>query len=400
MKSYFLTKYGKINEPFVNETKHHLPYVPTFNLIDDNKINKRTEQFKRNRREIYVKEINKWMNEPLTDMNGIVYEFPKDNYDFFNDLLEQYKYDYLDLYKYNLDNNYNESEDELIDIEYIKQQQNNNYKINENIIKDDCLKLLENINIYFNTEYTINTEENLNKLLLIKLDYKGSLNKKQKNILEEFNNINILFQLVEKKDMYFIYIRFLFSNLVLNYILKTKNFTYIDDILQNYKYITYYIVNIFKNINNNGIILSESQHAYITNIENKLLSQYNEDKQNIQKNEKKNIEILEHKKRKLYKLCKKHNYEFFILDNNAELYEEYKHTENKIFVSEDELIKLLTNEEINNYKVYNRDVLITIFKQVLELIYKSNYDFKDVELFKEDFIYFMYYLSNIDNKKY
>ena len=39
------------------------------------------------------------MNEPLFDENGIVFEFPKDTSVFFNDLLEQYKYEYLDVYK-------------------------------------------------------------------------------------------------------------------------------------------------------------------------------------------------------------------------------------------------------------------------------------------------------------
>ena len=40
MKSYFLTKYKKFNEPTVNETKQHLPYVPTYKMVDESKLSK------------------------------------------------------------------------------------------------------------------------------------------------------------------------------------------------------------------------------------------------------------------------------------------------------------------------------------------------------------------------
>lgn len=99
---------------------------------------------------------------------------------------------------------------------------------------------------------------------------------------------------------------------------------------------------------------------------------------------------------------KKHNIEFIIKEkndvNNTSHYVDNK-DKNKIFVSENELINTLQDSDIEEYNVNVRDVLRTIYKEILELIFYNDFDIIDMNVFKEDFIHFMYILSDIDTIK-
>lgn len=52
----------------------------------------------------------------------------------------------------------------------------------------------------------------------------------------------------------------------------------------------------------------------------------------------------------------------------------------------------------NDELTINRDICISIYKQLINTIYSSGYEIDDINQFKEDFIYYMYILS--DNTKY
>ena len=62
--------------------------------------------------------------------------------------------------------------------------------------------------------------------------------------------------------------------------------------------------------------------------------------------------------------------------------------------SENSYEEIFENEKL----VINRDVCITIYKDLLQAIYSSGYEIDDINQFKEDFIYYMYILS--DNTRY
>jgi hypothetical protein len=103
---------------------------------------------------------------------------------------------------------------------------------------------------------------------------------------------------------------------------------------------------------------------------------------------------------------KKYDMEFIITNNHLnsgdqenDVSEGNRGNSNKIFVSEQELINTLKYKDIEEYSVNVRDVLRTIYKEILELIFYNNFDIIDMSAFKDDFIHFMYILSDIDSLK-
>lgn len=242
MNSFFKSDKCKMrisNNVNFTTTKSHIPFVPVFVEEDQTNMNDNEKYIyllKEKRRNIYRLSVNGWLDEPLFDTGGIVYEFPKEKDFFMNDLLYKYK---------------------------------------NNFIKIHCQEYFENEYILVEDEEETNDDEN-------------------------------------------------------------------------------------NEINKNNIITYDEYEEL-------------------------------------------HGLKFIMLNNDTtELYQNYIKSginENYIFVTENELIESLSDSEINEYNVIVRDVLRTIYKQVLELIFTKGFDICDISAFKDDFIHFMYILSDIDSEK-
>ena len=228
MNTFFKSNKYKLN-PIITSIQH-VPFIPVFtqeNISLLSGVEKDIYLMKQKRRNIYRNSVNAWLDEPLFDIHGVVFEFPKDSVDFYNSLLEQYKIQYM----------------------IIHNQLNNLSKITIDLN-------------YF--------------------DNKDNINKYEKSYNLEF---------------------------------------------------------ILKHEDND-----------------------NEDNDNE--------------------------------DNDNE-----DNEDNKIIVSDTELINTINSTDMKEYTVVVRDVLQTIYKEILELIIFNNYDIIDITLFKEDFIHFMYILSDINTEK-
>jgi hypothetical protein len=109
---------------------------------------------------------------------------------------------------------------------------------------------------------------------------------------------------------------------------------------------------------------------------------------------------MEDRKIELDELAKQHNIEFILLYKyNLQEYENKKDDPKVVFVTEEELLDGMTDDEFAEYKVSVSDVVNAFYIQTIKMIVKKGYKIEDERVFKEDFMYFFYYLSDNDTEK-
>jgi hypothetical protein len=404
-QSYFQSTQTPFRFINIIETKRHLPYVPKLNESFAYKMDERKQRnyiFHKKRREKFSEEIDQWLNDPLFDMDGIVYEFPNSKADFLQELFDDFKYDYLTTYCYDIDPDFKSKAGKLHNIGYIEDRMKHETEvISETAIEDDLIDIIGCHKHNFNkdveiTEDSIYHTDNIETYINDEPIIDESLPKCEQLV---YAVSHILWRLSKQKGLAYNFslqkLRLFFSKFSIQ-IMELSTGIDVKHLFISQPAICKFIVEETRMLSELTELEKEAHEIALVTF----AQIYMDNKKKLEKYKEENEENKRIRKEELEELAKKHDIKFKLLQRyNLQEYEDFREDERVVFVTEEELMDNMNDDEFANYKVSVSDVINSFYGTTRQILSKYGYEIKDDVAFKDDFLYFFYYLSDNDTEK-